>query len=182
MSPGDWKPGVPGHLQSQAIRPGMKLWGLSLRPARRLRQGAGSACSAGAWAVGRGMVGPPTLLSDLLPRLLPRMCGDPGPLPGASNAVRHILSTFPQAFRNVIPTPSTHTLCVWGGGLQGLGLLFICLVPFQTDVSFYFGLPEKQAVSFPLCPWGGLLGRRTRNECGTLGSREDSDLRPDDGP
>lgn len=119
MSPGDWKPGVPGHLQSQAIWPGMKLWGLSLRPARRLRQGAGSACSAGAWAVGRGMVGPPTLLSDLLPRLLPRMCGDPGPLPGASNAVRHILSTFPQAFRNVIPTPSTHTLWGLGWGVAG---------------------------------------------------------------
>lgn len=37
-------------------------------------------------------------------------------------------------------------VCGWGG----VGLFFICLVPFQTDVSFYFGLPENRGRFFSI--------------------------------
>lgn len=177
MSPGDWKLWVPGHLQSQAVQPGMKPWGLSLRPARRPRQGPGSACSAGAWAVGRGMVGSPILLSDLLLRLLPSMRGDPGPLPGAPSSVRHIVSTFPQAVR-MSSQPPAHTVCGgWGWGLQGDWFVLYLPGSFPDRCFVLFWTSRKQAVSFPFCPWGGLLGRGTGMSVEPWGT-EDSDLSP----
>lgn len=109
--------------------------------------------------MGRGMVGSPILLSDLLPRLVPSMPGDPGPLPGApSAAVRHTLSTFPQAVRMSLNPQRTHSVGAGVGVCRGIGLFFICLVPFQTDVSFYFGLPENRLFLFHFVPgevsWG----------------------------
>lgn len=95
------------------------------------------------------------------PGWFPACVGILGPLPGAPTAVRHTLNTFPQAVRMPSNPQLSHSVEAGlgdGGGRGRIGLFFICLVPFQTDVSFYFGLPENRPFHFHFVPgedsWG----------------------------
>lgn len=77
---------------------------------------------------------------------------------------------FPTGYSARHPTPA-HTLCGWGVLLQGgISSFFICLAPFQTDVSFYFGLPENRPFLFHYVPGEASWGRGRQDECGTLGT------------
>lgn len=99
---------------------------------------------------------PPSLTS--FSGRFPACVGTQAPSPGPPVAVRHTLSAFPRAvpsnWARVVPHPQAHTLwrvrgCVARGGgasaVGGISPFFISLALIQTDVSFYFELPENRS-------------------------------------
>lgn len=99
----------------------------------------------------------PLFLADLLLRMVPSPCGDPGPrlwAPSGHQAHTECFPTNCSKLAGPARLPYPQALTLWWvrgraaeGGLRlgGISPFFISLAPVQTDVSFYFELPENRS-------------------------------------
>lgn len=141
------------------------------RPARRLRRRK-RFCRR---RVGRDLL-PASLPRDLLLLAVPSLCGDRAPSPGPPVAVRHTLSSFPRTVPRrwaCSPNPERSRAAGAGwrqdAGLRGMGPVFIGLALVQTDVSFYFELPESRSFLSIVSP-GRPPGETSDKRVGAPGS------------
>lgn len=142
------------------------------RPARHQRRQ-----EAFAWEVGGGgqehTAGlPPSLTFS---GRVPSLCGDQGPLPWAPSGREAHTECFPTSCSKsracVIPHPHVHTPwrgrgCVAGGGAQAWGESVRSLSAWLGSRQMFRFILNFQKIGhfFPLCPWGGLLGRGAHSE------------------
>lgn len=144
------------------------------RPARHQRRQEAFAREAGGGGQERAAGLPPSLTS--FSGWFPACVGTQAPSPGPPVAVKHTLSAFPRAVPSpracVIPHPHVHTLwrrrgCVagegaqarWGESVRSLSAWLGSRQMFHFILNF-----QKIGHFFPLCPWGGLLGRGAHSE------------------